>query len=57
MTLGLDLFGSETLTNGNQSYGSTNYGAGIKLAAPITDTVSTEARYSLVNQSLRSIRR
>jgi outer membrane protein insertion porin family len=51
-TLGLDLFGSQTLTNANQSYGSTNYGAGIKLGAPITDTVSTEARYSLVNQSL-----
>jgi outer membrane protein insertion porin family len=51
-TLGLDLFGNETLTNSNQSYGSANYGAGIKLGAPITDTVSTEARYSLVNQSL-----
>lgn len=51
-TLGLDFFGNETLTNPNQSYGSTNYGAGIKLDAPITDAVSTEARYSLVNQSL-----
>jgi outer membrane protein insertion porin family len=51
MTLGLDFFGNETLTNPNQSYGSTNYGAGIKLGAPITDTVSTEVRYSIVNQS------
>jgi outer membrane protein insertion porin family len=51
-TLGLDLFGNETLTNSYQSYGNTNYGASIKLGAPVTDTVSTEARYSLVNQSL-----
>jgi outer membrane protein insertion porin family len=52
MTLGLDLFGNQVLTNPNQSYGSTSYGAGVKLAAPITDTLGTEVRYSLVNQSL-----
>ena len=52
MTLGLDIFGNQTLTNANQSYGSTNYGAAVKLAAPITDTLGTEVRYSLVNQSL-----
>jgi outer membrane protein insertion porin family len=51
LTLGLDLFGNQVLTNPNQSYGNTVYGAGIRLAAPITDTISTEARYSLVNQS------
>jgi outer membrane protein insertion porin family len=52
MTLGLDIFGNQTLTNANQSYGSTNYGAAVKLAAPVTDTLGTEVRYSLVNQSL-----
>ncbi len=52
MTLGLDIFGNQTLTNANQSYGSTNYGAAVKLAAPITDTLGSEVRYSLVNQSL-----
>jgi outer membrane protein insertion porin family len=52
MTLGLDVFGNQALTNANQSYGSTNYGAAVKLAAPITDTLGTEVRYSLVNQSL-----
>ena len=52
MTLGLDIFGNQTLTNTNQSYGSTYYGAAVKLAAPITDTLGSEVRYSLVNQSL-----
>ena len=50
-TLGLDLFGSQTLTNPNQSYASTSYGSAIRIDAPVTDTVSAEARYSIVNQS------
>jgi outer membrane protein insertion porin family len=52
MSLGVDLFYKETLTNSTQSYGSTNYGAGIKLDAPLMDGVTSEARYSLTNQSL-----
>ncbi len=52
MSLGLDLFYRETLTNSTQSYGSTTYGTTIKLDAPLTDGVTSEARYSLVNQSL-----
>jgi outer membrane protein insertion porin family len=50
-TLGLDVFGSQTLTNSNQSYGSTSYGSAIRIDAPVTDTVSAEARYSIVNQA------
>jgi outer membrane protein insertion porin family len=50
-TLGLDVFGSQTLTNSNQSYGSTSYGSAVRIDAPVTDTVSAEARYSIVNQS------
>jgi outer membrane protein insertion porin family len=50
-TLGLDVFGSQTLTNSNQSYGTTNYGSAIRIDAPVTDTVSAEARYSIVNQA------
>ncbi|MBV9968532.1 MAG: outer membrane protein assembly factor BamA, partial [Xanthobacteraceae bacterium] len=50
-TLGLDLFGSQTLTNANQSYASTSYGSAIRIDAPITETVSAEARYSIVNQA------
>ena len=52
MSLGLDLFYNETLTNAYQSSGSTTYGASIRLDAPLTDNVTSEARYSLVNQSL-----
>jgi outer membrane protein insertion porin family len=52
MSLGVDLFYKEQLTNTTQSYGSTTYGAAIKLDAPIVDGLNTEARYSLVNQSL-----
>jgi len=52
MSLGLDLFFKETLTNPTQSYGSESYGAGIKVSAPLMDAVTSEAHYSLVNQSV-----
>jgi outer membrane protein insertion porin family len=52
LTLGTDLFYRETLTNSNQSYGSTNYGFGLKLNGPLTDGITSETRYSLVNQNL-----
>jgi len=52
MSLGLDLFFKETLTNPTQSYGSESYGAGIKLVAPLMDGLTSEARYSLINQSV-----
>jgi outer membrane protein insertion porin family len=49
--LGLDLSYRDSLTNTNQSYGSTTYGAGVKVAAPLTDNLTTEARYSLTRQT------
>jgi len=52
LSLGLDLFFKETLSNPNQSYGSESYGTGIKLGAPLMEGVASEARYSLVNQSV-----
>jgi outer membrane protein insertion porin family len=52
LSLGLDLFFKEVLTNPYQSYGSESYGAGVKIAAPLMDGVTGEARYSLVNQSV-----
>src|SRR5260370_23985049 len=52
MSLGLDLFFKEVLTNPTQSYGSESYGAGIKVSAPLMDGVTSEAHYSLVNQSV-----
>ena len=51
-SLGADLAFRESLTSANQSYGSSTYGATVRAMAPVTDTVSTEARYSLVRQTL-----
>ena len=52
MALGLDLFFKETLTNPYQSYGSESYGAGIKISAPLVDGLTSDAHYSLINQSV-----
>jgi outer membrane protein insertion porin family len=52
MTLGVDLFYRETLTNPNQSYGSTGYGTALKVGVPLTDGLSMEGHYSLTNQSV-----
>jgi outer membrane protein insertion porin family len=52
MTVGVDLFYRDTLTSSTQSYGSTYYGATLKLDAPLLDGVTARARYSLMNQSL-----
>jgi outer membrane protein insertion porin family len=52
VSLGLDLFFNETLTNPTQSYGSESYGAGIKVGAPLMEGLNSEARYSLVRQSV-----
>src|SRR5260370_14355909 len=52
MSLGLDLFFKEVLPNPTQSYGSESYGAGVKVSAPLMDGVTSEAHYSLVNQSV-----
>ena len=52
LSLGTDVFYNETLTNDTQSFGSTTYGGAIRLGAPIADGLSTQARYSLVDQSV-----
>jgi outer membrane protein insertion porin family len=52
MTLGLDLSYRDSLTSSYQSYGSTTYGAAVKVAAPLTDNLTTEARYSIMSQRL-----
>jgi outer membrane protein insertion porin family len=51
-SLGVDLGFRESLTNANQSYGSSTYGATVRATAPVTDTISTEARYSITRQTL-----
>ncbi len=52
MSLGFDMFYKDVLTNPTQSYGGQSYGAGIKVSAPLMDGVTSEAHYSLVNQSV-----
>ena len=52
MTLGVDLFYRDVLTSPYQDYGSTNYGARIRIAAPISDTLTTDVHYSIYNQSV-----
>jgi outer membrane protein insertion porin family len=52
MSLGLDLSFKEVLTNPYQSYGSESYGGAVKVSAPLMDGVTSEAHYSLVNQSV-----
>jgi outer membrane protein insertion porin family len=52
MSLGLDMFYKDVLTNPTQSYGGQSYGAGIKVSAPLMDGVTSEAHYSITNQSV-----
>jgi outer membrane protein insertion porin family len=52
MSLGLDLFYKDVLTNPTQSYGGQTYGAAVKVSAPLMDGLTSEARYSLTNQSV-----
>jgi outer membrane protein insertion porin family len=52
LSLGLDLSFKEVLTNPYQSYGSESYGGGVKVSAPLMVGVTSEAHYSLVNQSV-----
>jgi outer membrane protein insertion porin family len=51
-SLGFDLFYKDVLTNPTQSYGGQSYGATIKVGAPLMDGLTSEAHYSLVNQSV-----
>jgi outer membrane protein insertion porin family len=52
MTLGVDLFYRGVMTSPYQDYGSTNYGTRIRIAAPLTDTLSSDVHYSIYNQSV-----
>ena len=52
MSLGLELFDKQTISSTYQAYDTTTFGGKISLAAPLTDTVGAELRYSLYNQSV-----
>jgi outer membrane protein insertion porin family len=52
MSLGVDLFYKDVLTNPTQSFGGQSYGAGVKVSTPLMDGVTSEARLSVTNQSV-----
>ncbi|HEY4919109.1 MAG TPA: outer membrane protein assembly factor BamA [Xanthobacteraceae bacterium] len=52
VSLGLDIFGKQSLESTYQSYGSASYGTSVKLGLPITDDLSAQVRYSIFNQSV-----
>lgn len=49
-SLGLDVFGKQTDVSSYQSYGSEIYGTTVKLAAPLTEEIGVEGRYSIYRQ-------
>src|SRR6202021_1245723 len=52
ISLGLDIFGKQSLESTYQSYGSATYGTSVKFGLPITDDLSAQVRYSIFNQSV-----
>ena len=52
VSLGLELFDKQSISNANQSYDSLNYGAKVALGMALTDDLSGQLRYSIYNQSL-----
>ncbi len=52
VSLGTDIFYSESLTNAYQSYGRSTYGGDVRVGAPVDENFRAEVRYSLINQSL-----
>jgi outer membrane protein insertion porin family len=52
LSLGLDLFGKESLANSYQSYVSTLYGAKILAGTPISDQLGVSWSYAIYNQGL-----
>ncbi len=52
LSLGVDLFGKETLASSYQSFDSTVYGAKISAGTPINDQLGVTWSYSIYNQGL-----
>jgi outer membrane protein insertion porin family len=52
LSLGVDLFGKETLAGSYQSFDSTVYGAKVSLGAPLTEELGMQWNYSIYNQSV-----
>ena len=52
LSLGIDLFGKETLAGSYQSFDSTVYGAKVSLGAPLTEELGMQWNYSIYNQNV-----
>jgi outer membrane protein insertion porin family len=52
LSLGVDLFGKETLASSYQSFDSTVYGAKFSAGTPLTDELGVTWNYSIYNQGL-----
>jgi outer membrane protein insertion porin family len=51
LTVGLDLYGKQTLASDHQSYGSESYGTTFRLGTALTENLGVQWRYSIYNQS------
>jgi outer membrane protein insertion porin family len=52
VSIGADLFGSETIASSNQSYDSKTYGAKLLLGTPLNENLGVTWNYSIYNQGL-----
>jgi outer membrane protein insertion porin family len=52
LSLGVDLFGKETLAGSYQSFDSTVYGAKVSLGTPLTEELGMQWNYSIYNQNV-----
>ena len=52
LSAGIELFGSQTIANVNQSFDSTVYGGKVSFGTPLTEQLGTTWSYSLYNQSV-----
>jgi len=51
LTVGLDLYGKQSLASDYQSYGGETYGTTFRLGTALTENLGVQWRYSLYNQS------
>jgi outer membrane protein insertion porin family len=52
VSAGINLFAKQTVSNTYQSFGSESFGGTVTLGTPLTEEVSTQARYSLYRQQI-----
>jgi outer membrane protein insertion porin family len=52
VSAGIELFGRQADANSYQSYGSTTYGATLRLGTPINEQLGVQWRYSIYNQNI-----